>query len=186
MCVYSEDLRARAIHPATYSSRCQDTMSMPSSRLLSMSGARCDSARRRCRSIRASVRSRSSRRRRTSYRSTTSITPLPNTLWGLSARAGAVWEPLEAMSAIGISSVWAAPPLCKRFFGAIHTEAYAFNSFDGRVDFYVRAALTLPSAVFTHYKLPVGQPAEFWKAPHYDFVGQVDKPDWAAIPMARL
>ena len=64
-------------------------------------------------------------------------------------------------------------------FGPIHTEAYAFNSHDGRVDFYVRAALAVPPMTYHQYKLGVMDNSEFWKARGYDYLGPVDKPEWA-------
>ena len=66
-----------------------------------------------------------------------------------------------------------------QIFGAIHSEAYAFNGREGGVDFYVRAALTVPAMRYHHYWLNIADNTNFWKAKGYDYMGTVDKANWA-------
>ena len=69
--------------------------------------------------------------------------------------------------------------------GPVHLEGYAFLNYDGKVDLYVRATFSRPTMRFAHYKLDVQDPAEFWRARHYMFMGRIDRPEWAT-PRSRL
>ena len=58
-------------------------------------------------------------------------------------------------------------------------QFWAFSNPQGSLDLYVQTMGQRPADVFSHYRLEVADPNEWWRAQSYQYVGSVCMPDWA-------
>ena len=64
--------------------------------------------------------------------------------------------------------------------GAVYTEGYVFDSGgDAFVDLYLRCSVMSPTSLYFHYRLNVVDYCLWMEATQYDYMGLIDRPDWA-------
>ena len=73
-------------------------------------------------------------------------------------------------------------------YGAAIHEIYAMASHLGGLDVYVQTVGEKPLDAFSHYRVDIAEPCDWWMSRGYEFVGVLSMPEWAptALPRAAM
>ena len=70
--------------------------------------------------------------------------------------------------------------------GPVYSEGYVFDDNGGGVDLYLRLSSLLPTSLYYHYRLNVEDYRLWMEATWYEFLGIIERPEWAWTASMRL